>query len=758
VLLDQDGALDATDQRRASSFVDRFDVPVSQGERVRVTVTSTAFDTVLEVTPPRGVPLSNDDVAGDRTRSEIELVAPVAGALKVQVTSFTPSAQGAYHVRVERVREASTVNMPRAAAPSARRHHVTTTLLASLTNPTPVRLGDRVSGNLADGDARLDSGEHADVYVLDVREPTDLRISMESSGVDSYLLAFGPNAMFENDDSGGALNAAVTVTAAPAGSYRIIATSYRAGMTGSYELKVLSSRDAAGSDAPVAGGEERITNGALASGDRTLSSGEFVDEHRFTWSAGTAVHLEARSTEFDSYLIVRAPSGEQRDNDDQAPGIVNAALDFVAQEAGEHRVLVTSYRPGETGNYELVIRGGGESPAPNPGNTGTQNAPASPNTPRPSSSDDGNGVSRVIRGTLASGDTTLPTGEFFDTHTVQFPAGSPARIRLESPAFDTYLIVRSPSGRQDDNDDLAPGLLHSGIDIPSAEAGDYRIVVTSYRPGETGSYTLNVGNAASGSASPSSPTAPAAPAPAGSGSRVWVLSIGISDYPGGGNDLPECANDASKIAEALRNQGLTTPEREILLTNSQATTSAIRAAMQRIASQIRPDETFVFFYSGHGGQSSSQSNDSRELDGRDEFLFVYDGEFADDEFGRLTDAIRARTALVAIDACFAGGFAKDVITRPGVIGMFSSEEDVTSAVAGQFQAGGYLSHFLRLGIQGQADEDPRDHVLTVGELTHFVWQQYGRHASSVRMQMGYQHLVIDRGAVSTTQELWRANR
>ncbi|MDQ3036832.1 MAG: caspase family protein, partial [Myxococcota bacterium] len=368
---------------------------------------------------------------------------------------------------------------------------------------------------------------------------------------------------------------------------------------------------------------------------------------------------------------------------------------------------------------------------------------------------------RVVRGALAAGDAPLASGEFSDPHTATFAAGAPISIRLDSSAFDPYLIVRSPSGRQQDNDDFRPGALSSGIDIPAAEAGEYRILVTSYRPGETGAYTLTItsGAGATTTVTPQPGTgAPVAPAAPGvSGSRVWVLSVGISDYPGGGNDLPECANDAVKIAEALRNQGLTAPDREFLLTDAQATTGAIRSAMQRIASQIRPDDTFVFFYSGHGGQRTERSTDLRELDGVDEYLFVYDGELLDDEFGRLTDAIRARTSLIAIDACFAGGFSKDVITRPSVVGMFSSEEDVTSAVAGQFQAGGYLSHFLRLGIQGDADDDPHDRVMTVGELTHFVWLQYGRHASAVRMQMGYQHLVVDRGAVHTTQELWRSN-
>ncbi|UJR79221.1 caspase family protein [Sandaracinus amylolyticus] len=752
VLLDRDGALEPTDTRGTISFVDRFDVPVAPGEHVRVTLTSSAFDPVLEVTPPRGAPLTNDDLRGDRTRSEIELVATEAGALKVQVTSFAPSAQGAYHVHVARVRVPSTPAAPAvAAAEPTRRHHVLAGVLSSLARPPqtaartpmPLRVGDRASGTLAAGDTTLDSGELADVYVLDVSAATDLTIQMQSTTLDAYLVVRGPgDREWENDDSGGTRDASVSIPQAAPGQYRVFATTFRAGMTGAYELKVLSARDAASAGTTAAA--EQVIAGELATGDRTLVSGELVGEHRFTWPVGTGVHLEARSSAFDTYLILHTPGGQQRDNDDQSPGVLNAAMDFVVQEPGEHRVLVTSYRPGETGRYELVVRGGGTATPPS--------APPPTVTSQPSAP-----AGQPIRGALAAGDATLSSGEFADTHRMTFTAGQPVSIRVESSAFDTYLIVRSPSGRQQDNDDVSPGVLNSGIDIPAAEAGEYQVIVTSYRPGETGAYVLTTSAGTTTTPQPGPGTPPAAPG-VGSGSRVWVLSVGISDYPGGANDLPECANDAVKIAEALRNQGLTAPDREFLLTDGRATTAAIRDAMQRITAQIRPDDTFVFFYSGHGGQNESRSGDSRELDAIDEYLFVHDGPLLDDELGRLMDGVRARTALVAIDACFAGGFAKDVITRPGVVGLFSSEEDVTSAVASQFQAGGYLSHFLRLGIQGEADHDPRDRVMTVGELTHYVWQQYGRHASDVRMGMGYQQLVVDRGAVRATQELWRNNR
>ncbi|HHH27348.1 MAG TPA: hypothetical protein ENK57_03220 [Polyangiaceae bacterium] len=96
-----------------------------------------------------------------------------------------------------------------------------------------------------------------------------------------------------------------------------------------------------------------------------------------------------------------------------------------------------------------------------------------------------------------------------------------------------------------------------------------------------------------------------------------------------------------------------------------------------------------------------------------------------------------------------------IASGEGRAGMFSSEEDVTSAVAGRFRAGGYLSHFVRLGIQGEADQDPRNSILTVGELTHYAWRQFGQHAADVRMRDGIQQLVVDRGALPTTDRLPR---
>ncbi len=630
----------------------------------------------------------------------------------------------------------------------ARGHHQ----LPTGPGAAPITVGRALEGALADGDGALPSGELADIFTLTVAEANvPLAVQLDSEAFDPYLMVVGPTGQYwENDDYGGTRNSRLEMTAPTAGAYRVVATGYRNTDRGAYQLAV--SRGGArtvdltnvtsviggtgASGAPSAGGDVQTIRGSLQNGDEQLDSGELYDTHRLTIPAGQSVSIRARSSQFDTYLIVQPPSGDQQDNDDGPGGGTDAQVDLVSI-GGEYRVLVTSYEPGESGDYELVVTGAGG------GSGGTGGSGGAP-TPPPSAS------GATQRGNLAQGDRQLPSGEYADALTMSFNPGASVQLRLTSTQFDTYLIVRTPSGRQLDNDDFEAGSTNSGVDIPSAEAGAYQLLVTSYQPGETGAWSLVQ---SAGASVPHPDGGGGGGGAGGSGGRVFGLFAGISDYPGGANDLPECANDATRLAETLHNEGLLPSERQVVLTDSQATTTNIRQNMQRLSRELGPDDVFVFFYSGHGGQTAS-SNDTREIDGKDEYLVLYDGQLVDDELGRLFDAMPARISLVAIDACHSGGFAKDIITRPGRVGLFSSEEDVLSAVAGQFQAGGYLSYFLRMAMQGDADMNPRDHVLTVGELTHHVYTQFGSHATDIQLAAAYQHLVVDRGAVGVDQVLW----
>ena len=184
---------------------------------------------------------------------------------------------------------------------------------------------------------------------------------------------------------------------------------------------------------------------------------------------------------------------------------------------------------------------------------------------------------------------------------------------------------------------------------------------------------------------------------------------------------------------------------------------AVRDGIRELGHRMGPDDTFVFFYSGHGDRVPSGGPQPADPDALNETLELYDGSITDDELRDLLGQVSAGTTLIFLDACFSGGFSKDVISVPGRMGLFSSEEDVTSSVAGKFRAGGYLAVFLADGIGDRlADEDGDGHI-TALELSQYVHERYRTDLKSggvddyVRTggpQLGYQHLVVDRGSIA----------
>ena len=351
-------------------------------------------------------------------------------------------------------------------------------------------------------------------------------------------------------------------------------------------------------------------------------------------------------------------------------------------------------------------------------------------------------------GSLAASDGRLDSGEYVDRYTFQGRRGQRVAIELESSDFDTYVILVPPSGRQQDNDDSGQGeSTNSRLETALPEDGEYQLMVTSFRPGEAGRYALSV--------QPSQGSARQAAAP--SGPRVFALFVGVSDYDGRYNDLPDTDGDAKGLALQMEQAGVLNPA-SIVLTNGEATRAAVRAAFQRLAAQAGPQDTFLFFFSGHGDRNAASG--TSELDGQTETLELADGALTDAELAQMFSTLRTRLSVVALDSCFSGGF-DNVVSRPNVMGIFSSEEDLTSQVASTYNAGGYLSHFLTAGMSGEADEDG-DAMLTAGELAAYLRRSFREEgdipASTGEGVNNYQNLVISRGGVSVDDVLYRLER
>jgi hypothetical protein len=687
------------------------------GQALAVEMTSSDFDTYVILRSPSGQAWGNDDWEGSTAVSRVEVDADASGTWQIIATSYAPGETGAYQIAVE----------------------------AEGATSGGGGLGETLAGTLARGDDQLNSGEWYDTYTFEGRRGEFVVIDMTSQDFDTYLILVAPEQaeQWDNDDHEGDLTRSQIALELPAdGTYEVLATTYRPGETGEYAVSIRTVDDSFPDAAPV--GE--VIRGELAEGDTVLSSEEFIDFHTIDGRPGQVLRADLQSDEFDTYLIIRTPTGEQFDNDDFEGSTARSFLEIPMTEAGSYVVAVTSYAPHETGHYALQIETV----------TGSGGATTTPETQGSARLT----VGQPASGTLAEGDEALSTGQYGDLYTLDVAAGQSVQIDMTSDDFDTYLRVMLPSGEMLENDDFESRLDMSRIDLTAPTPGRLRIVATSYRPEATGDYQLLV-----------TATAGSAPPAGVAGRQVRGVFVGISDYGGRISNLHYTAEDAEVAQTALQRAGMTD---SVLLQDDRATRAGVIQAVEAMAAQCQPGDLFVFFYSGHGGQSavpverrvdgtSGNRYEQDDPDNIEETVCFYDQEMVDNDFADMLSVIDdGVTVLVVLDSCFSGGFAKDVVSRPGYIGLFSSPEDVVSMVAVKFEAGGYLAHFFASGVGEQlADDRPEDGSITALELCHYIGEQYREHVCdpetkntpsyvdiSTSRDLGYQQFVSDRGGIN----------
>jgi hypothetical protein len=465
--------------------------------------------------------------------------------------------------------------------------------------------------------------------------------------------------------------------------------------------------------------------GELSANDAQRRSGKYEDVFTIQGRRGERVDLRLISSDFDPLLLVTGPGGFSLSNDDEEgqSESTNSRLVIEFPADGAYRVGVSSFRSGETGSYGL------QAAIPAAGVAVTRPQSATPIR-----------IGQSLSGRLTQDDSRRAAGEYSDHYRFTARRGDRVRISLAAGDMDTYLILQRPDGSQDANDDTQENgepSLNSRLDTVLAEDGDYVIVATTYRPDATGDYRLSLERS------------PGLPRQIGvhGGPRVVALLVGVSDYGERINPLANTDADACELYNSLRAAGLLHPASQLLV-NEQATTKNVAQAFERAAAAAGPDDLFLFFFSGHGNQVNVPVS-AAELDGRAETIELYDSALTDVQLAPLFRNVRGRMSMLVIDACFAGGF-RSLIDRPGVMGLFSSEEDLTSLVADRFKAGGFLSYFLRGGLSGGADEDG-DRIVTAGELATYVRRRFRREgdipAQTREDEQNYQNILVERGGV-----------
>ncbi len=711
-------------------YYDTYPVEVQAGDWIELDLTSNDFDTYVVLRAPSGTNEQNDDFEGSTTRSMLRVQASESGTWQAYATSYAGGETGRYTLAIDVAGEGAGGDI-------------------ALASDQSQASGARFeSGRLEVSDNELTSGEFSDTFNIQGRAGEQLVLDLRSSDFDTYLILIQPDGeQVENDDhEGDRTRSMLTATLPVDGAYRVLVTSYSVGETGSYDLTIRGG-GGAGSVAYASASGQRTERGALASDDQTLRTGEYVDTYTFEGTPGQRIRLDLESSEFDTYLGLQPPRGDAIQDDDGGGSTGHSVIEHDLTEPGTYQVFVTSYAASETGDYELKMDfsgsfGGMEGERTLASNSDF-NVPVSLNAGELT-------LNQTIRGELENSDRRLEGGEFVDLHVFDGEADEPVLIEMTSSAIDTYLIVTLPTGEVITNDDFDGSTSVSRIEMIMPMDGRYRIEATSYAAAETGSYNLRINQAEAFRPDPAEYD------------RIVGLFVGISDYGGRINNLQYTARDATVVRDALVRGAGMNPQDGIVLTDGAATRAAFRQSLQSLASRSDENTLFVLFYSGHGGQYDRAGSQSADPDAKDESIELYDGEILDDELNQLLGQLRANHQLIVLDACYSGGFAKDIISQPGRMGLFSSEEDVLSFVANKFEAGGYLSRFFSDALVERAADEDRNGAVTPLELSQYLQERYvgdvrntGLEAIVAReTQLKHQHLVVDRGSLGAFSTLF----
>ncbi|MDH5381798.1 MAG: caspase family protein, partial [Cyclobacteriaceae bacterium] len=220
-------------------------------------------------------------------------------------------------------------------------------------------------------------------------------------------------------------------------------------------------------------------------------------------------------------------------------------------------------------------------------------------------------------------------------------------------------------------------------------------------------------------------------------SKLFVLSIGISDYRGKAIDLNYAAKDATDFADAMEIAGVAQfGEDNFELfrmttdTNQKGTyplKENISSTFKEIANQANPEDIFMVYFAGHG----------LDLENDDEFYFLTaEAEhpyvrgpeeargisLSSSELAELFKLVPSQKQVLVVDACHSGNLANGLFSengqlktegiraldkvkdRTGLYILASSEGAEVSYESSHLEQG-LLTYSLLFGLKGEALQD-----------------------------------------------------
>lgn len=693
----------------------RYQIHVKKGDSIRVEVWSPTFSPYLIV---RGAH-TNRDMGGESglDRVVLEFRAWQDEDLDVFVTTARAGEYGGYTILYEHTRAESNDT-------STSQQHLDGTLVAN----------GHIQGAITPSSDRTRSSIFVARYGYQGRAGQHIRLRAKSRDFVPLVMIHGPNLAVRSGSRATNEGEVDLDTTLPEDGVYVVRVLADATVTeATYEL-FLSVEDERDGDPTLV---RQLAVGSSVEGelddqDSNRGQGQLFERYVLHLNEGEQVGITLESEDFDAYLIVQFPDHGGDESDDMAEDNANAYLKFRAPITGDYEVLASSYRRGETGKFQLRVDSEGAA--------STIQTPVGEQERTMPRLEPG----RVMRARLQAGDAQMMDDSYYRAYTLHVEKDEQWDIEMQSQVFVPHLEIRGENGFAQTEEAESTGTEGAHVSFRAPEAQEITVYATSHRPLTTGPFTL--------SAYRGDKERPFQRRDSG---RIIALMVGISTYnrtdiP----NLPYCSTDAVQVKQALTKTGILAPE-SILLLDAAATREGLVSALEQVANTVGPNDVFLFFYSGHGGQLPS--DDPGELDGLDETLILVDEPIRDKAFADLVMNINSRLSVMVIDACYSGGFRDELRRRKNQIGIFSSEEDVESIVAQEFEAGGYLAHILANALVSSGTTSTPDGRVSVDEFLQYIrrsWADLGQiFALDANDQFAHQQLVIERGVTSPQETL-----
>lgn len=203
--------------------------------------------------------------------------------------------------------------------------------------------------------------------------------------------------------------------------------------------------------------------------------------------------------------------------------------------------------------------------------------------------------------------------------------------------------------------------------------------------------------------------------------NIYLVSVGVSDYPGKVNDLILPAQDARALHRLYKLNAKVT---SVLLTDSRARKKHILSESKKLFDKAERNDIVVLFFSGHGVKGG---------------FAAYDGLLLNEEIRQLFSGCKARSKMVFADACFSGDIRDHVNSGfkdpENNIMLFLSSRDNESSIEYSWMRNGVFTACLLRSLKGGADVN-RDRVITAKELFRAV------SAGVIKLSQGTQHPVM----------------